>query len=97
MNGAPTHPLSWFGAGCPGEESLQESLEADLCGRPVVHRKGVIYGVANEAITHHCVAAKDSVADSTESFHSTLRSNISCVSIQLDSVGQKRFKSVMEH
>jgi hypothetical protein len=70
----------------PREGSLQETSEPDLCGGPVVHRKGVIHSVANEAITHHCVAAQDSVADGTESFHGTLRSNISCVSIQLDSV-----------
>jgi len=45
--------------------SLQEILEPDLCGRPVVHGKGVVHRVANEAISHHGVAAQDSVADST--------------------------------
>jgi hypothetical protein len=82
--------------GCPGEASLQEILEPDLCGWPIVPRKGV-HGVANEAITHDRVATQDSVADSTESFHGALRSKISCVSIQFDSVCQKRFKSVIEH
>jgi hypothetical protein len=83
--------------GCPREASLQEILEPDLGGWPVVPRKGVVHRVANEAIAHDRVAAQDSVAHSTESFHGALRSKISCVSIQLDSVCQKRFKGVMEH
>ena len=96
MYGPPVRPLLWFSQICPREGSLQKALEPDLCGRPIVNRKGVIYSVANETVTHHCVAAQDSVADSTESFHGTLRSKISCVSIQFNPVRQKCFEGVIE-
>src|ERR1700722_699401 len=75
---------------------FQEIQKADLYSGPVVYREGVVHRVANEAITHDRVRTQDAVTYSTESFHGTLRSKISCVGIQFDPVRQKRFEGVIE-
>ena len=78
------------------QRSFQEIPKAVFCGGPVADREGVVHRVADEAIAHDGVRAQDAVAHGAESFHGTLRAKISCVGIQFDSVGQKRFKGVIE-
>jgi hypothetical protein len=78
------------------QRGFQEIPKAVFCGGPVADREGVVHRVADEAIAHDGVRAQDAVAHGAESFHGTLRAKISCVGIQFDSVGQKRFEGVME-
>ena len=78
------------------QRGFQEIQKADLCGGPVADREGVVHRVADEAIAHDGVRTKDAVAYGSEPLHGTLRAKISCVGIQFDPVGQKRFEGVIE-